>query len=561
LNNEYCNLTVKSEVIKGLGVSAGTAIGPVCLFEQGHLNNMPVFPLETQEDIARELQRFRQAKKETLQDIDKTHKDIEQTLGEKEASILYAHKVILSDEVIDEQIEKCLRDTMMNIEYCVVEIFEAYEDRIASIDNEYIRERGTDFSELKRRILKKLGSLDPGPVCREDACLAQGTLKIIIARELTPSLTVDLDRENIVGFVTEHGGKTSHAAILANALGIPAVTGIKGLHGRIPCGTILYVDGDRGEVWVNPSAEEQKSLAVRSRRTVEDEGIPEKIPGTSLKIYANVNDIQGANLSIEKKAEGAGLVRTEYLFFEASDLPDEEAQFRFYSGIVKAFKGRKVTFRMLDVGGDKPVPYLHLAFETNPYLGWRGTRFLLDNPEIVQTQVRAIARASEFGPVEIMYPMITDIHQLEEIRSLAQSVLQGKRGDQYDIREGLMVEVPSILFEIDQAAEMVDFFSIGTNDLIQYIFAVDRNNEHVASSYDSSHPVLWNIIEQVAQAGRHHNIPVTVCGEMAGNPEYTERFIQAGITGLSMSPIMIPDIKRALMKAVRTSEEAQRQVS
>ena len=547
MNKNYCNINVKSEVVKGLAISPGTALGPVCLFEQGRHNNMPVFSIESEDGIRNELERFKKAKEKTIQEIDKIYLDIEKALGKNEASIFYAHKVILSDEAIDEKIEQCVRDTMMNIEYCVVEVFGEYEETIASMDNEYLSERGTDFAELKRRILNKLGSLNPGLACQGEPYCTQGADRIIVAGELTPALTVEIDRKHVLGFVTEHGGKTSHAAILANALGIPAVTGIKDLHGRIPCGTILYVNGNKGEVWINPSAEEQKSLVVAAEDTAAAVDIPEKIEGADISFYANVNDPQGAELAVANKAQGAGLIRTEYLFFESDSLPDEETQFKFYSDIVKAFKSRKTTFRILDVGGDKPVPYLHLAFETNPYLGWRGARFLLDNPDIIKSQVRALARARQFGPVEIMYPMIADIEQLRNIRTIVRDAFSAEEWESYDIPEGIMIEVPSILFQIDQAAEMVDFFSIGTNDLIQYMFAVDRNNEHVAPSYDSSHPVLWEIIEQVAEAGKKHNKPVTVCGEMAGNPVYTRRFIDAGVTGLSMSPIMIPKIKQNLM--------------
>jgi phosphoenolpyruvate-protein kinase (PTS system EI component) len=311
---------------------------------------------------------------------------------------------------------------------------------------------------------------------------------------------------------------------------------------------MVYVDGDKGEVWINPSAEERKSLVIHSMLDTVDDEIPDTVPG--IEILANVNDVRGAELSIAKGAEGAGLVRTEYLFFESVSVPDEEKQFSFYSGIVKAFEGRKVTFRILDVGGDKPIPYFNMEFESNPYLGWRGTRFLLDNPDIVQMQVRAIARAREFGPIEIMYPMITDLDQLEAMQKLVRSAFKQGEWEQYDIKEGAMIEVPSLLFQIGKASELVDFFSIGTNDLIQYTFAVDRNNENVAVSYDPSHPVLWKIIEDVAESGRKYGTPVSVCGEMAGNPQYAERFINTGISALSMSPILIPRMKKSLMEII-----------
>ncbi|MFH1707732.1 MAG: phosphoenolpyruvate--protein phosphotransferase [Planctomycetota bacterium] len=533
--------------LQGLGISPGEAMGCVCLFAEGRHNNIPVFKLSSDAELARERQRFVDARQSAIDEIARLETEVGRRLGANEAAIFFAHRAILTDPGLEEKVFACLDKERMNVEYCLVSVFNGYEEVIAQMDDEYLRERGTDFAEIRRRLLDRLTNMNPRLTCRGEVYCSHGRGRVTVANELTPALTVEIECEEAQGFVTAHGGKASHAAILANALGIPAVTGIHGFPEMVACGTIVYLNGDTGEVWIDPPPEvrdayEARRIQVRAEMPV----APREELG--VRLLANVNDETGAHLAVEMGAEGAGLVRTEYLFMESSAAPNEDVQYAHYAGIVKVLGGRTVTFRLLDIGGDKPVPYLDIGHEDNPYLGWRGTRFLLDHPDTVRTQVRAIARAAAHGPVEIMYPMVADLRELDAIQALVRSAFAPGEWEARGIREGAMIEVPSIVFQLDAIAPRVGFFSIGTNDLIQYIFAVDRNNENVAGSYDPTHAVLWSIMENVAATGRRHGIKVSVCGEMAGMPVFAERFRSIGVTSLSMSPRMIPRVRRQLSK-------------
>jgi len=535
----------------GLPISAGTAVGKVCLFNERRHSNLAVYRVAG-EGLAREKNRVLQAIELARIRLDGVVKDVADRIGRAEAQIFEAQQAILDDAVLVKQILECIETLHINAEAAVTQVLDRYESRLLEVNHEYIKERASDIGELRRRLLDVLGNMKPELQCADQEHCQRGRNRIVVAEELTASLTVELDTQHTIGFVTERGGPTSHAAILARALGIPAVSGIKGIHSLLSCGTELLLDGDAGEVIVWPS--EETIARARSDRTaaVQAERVVEPVPG--LAVAANISYAADVTLALRHQAEGIGLYRTEFEFLAAGRILSEEEQFERYVSVVKAMNGRHVCFRLLDIGGDKGAPFFNLPQEDNPYLGFRGSRLLLDRTDLLHAQARALARASLEGPVDVLYPMIVEREQFLKLKRLfCEATADVPSGA---LRHGVMFEVPSACLEARELLEVAEFGSIGTNDLIQYLFAVDRNNELVAYDYTPDRPVFWSVLGRIAAAAAQTGRTVSVCGEAAGNPRFLPTLMELGFTTLSVSPRFIPELRLAARRhraAVETS--------
>lgn len=523
---------------KGLPLSPGVAVGAVCLFNEKRHMSLPIADI-TDNEVQSEGVRFRKALSVVREKLALLAREVEERVGKAEAEIFIAQKMILEDPALIERITDHIRSKNFNAEKAVISSLDYFEDQIGKMDSAYLKERASDIGEVKRRLLDALANLAPSFQCQNDFFCQRGKNRIVIAGELTPSLTMELNTDFIKGFVTDKGGVASHAAILARSLRIPAVSGIPGIHDKIFCGTEVLVNGDTGEVviWPTPKTLMQyPDLAVSHRGE-----LPAVDPIPGLKVFANLNLAKNVDEVLAHKAEGIGLYRTEFEFLSAKKLLSEEEQAERYSKVLQAVKGKPVYFRMLDLGGDKEADFLEFPEEQNPALGFRGSRFLLGRPDLFRAQARALARASRHGRVHVMYPMVIDLEQFRKlVRTFKEETSEISQGE---IRHGLMFEVPAACLDADALLKEADFGSIGTNDLIQYLFAVDRNNELVAYDHHPDRPVFWNLVHRVVQASKRHHKPISVCGEIATRPEFIHKLMKEGIRSVSVAPRAITPLR------------------
>jgi phosphotransferase system enzyme I (PtsI) len=525
----------------GLPISEGVAVGRVCLFNEWRHASLPVYAVG-EEGRKREEKRLENAITLVIERIDALAYEVADRVGSAEAEIFRAQKVILQDPSVTEQMKELVGAGGVNAELAVTRTLDDFESRIQEVDNEYLKERATDIGEIRRRLLDALGNMKPSLQCAGEERCQRGRDRIIVAEELTPSLTVELDTKHTIGFVTERGGPTSHAAILARALGIPAVSGIAKIHSLLSCGTRLLVDGHTGRVVVWPGKETLAQYPALSREPARMGPVVEPVPG--LQVMANISLASDVSEAVRMKAEGIGMYRTEYEFIGAGHLLDEEEQLDRYLSVVEAMHGQPVTFRLLDIGGDKATPFLNLPEETNPYLGLRGSRLLLARPELFRAQARAVARVSNHGPVSVLYPMIVDLRQFLAVKKILLDHTSDLPTE--NLRHGVMFEVPSACLEAREILEVADFGSIGSNDLVQYLFAADRNNEHVAQDCDPDRSVFWSLIRALVSTANDLGRPLSVCGEAAGNPALLAKFMDAGLRTVSVSARLIPELRLAV---------------
>lgn len=527
--------------LQGIPISDGIVVARVCLFNEERHNNLPANN-EPGQGVAREWGRIESAIAIAATQLEALKRDVADKIGKAESEIFTAQHMILHDKKLHAAIQQALKSKSATAETAIAFVFEAYELRFKALNSESLRERASDIGELKRRILDILSDTNPTLMCAGQEHCQRGKHRIVIAEELTPTLALELDTEDIKGFVTERGGKTSHAAILARALGIPAVTGLTGVHSLVGCGTEVLLDGHTGEVVFWPS-EQAKAAIPALRKKLETESKPiDPVPG--LMVMANLSVAADSEEALAFKAEGVGLYRTEFEFFAAGHLLSEDEQYERYRHVVERMSGRPVTFRLIDIGGDKTAPYFGLEQEMNPYLGFRGSRLLLARKDLLVPQARALARAARHGPVQVLYPMIIDIDQFRLLRRCFDEAIAGLDGR--SIRHGVMFEVPSACLQAPCILGEADFGSIGTNDLIQYLFAVDRNNDRVSYDFVPDRPVLWTVIEQVIRAGQAAGKQVSICGEIAADPHFVPRMMEIGVTAVSVSPRRIPAVRRAV---------------
>ena len=535
---------------KGLPLSPGVMVARVCLFNERRHVSLPVANI-TDKEVRSEGDRFRKALSLVREKLAQLIREVEGRVGKAEAEIFTAQKMILEDPVLIQRVTDHIRSKNFNAEKAVISSLDFFEEQLAGIDNPYIRERASDISEVKRRMLDALTNLNPSFQCENDSFCQKGKNRIVIAQELTPSLTMELNTDFIRGFVTDRGGVASHAAILARALKIPAVSGIPGIHDMIFCGTEVLINGDTGEVVIWPSKKTLEEYPDLQKAIVE--AMPAIEPVSGLKVFANLSLAKKVKEAVDHKAEGIGLYRTEFEFFAAGKILCENEQYGLYGEVLKAMKGKPVYFRMLDLGGDKTADFLKLPKEQNPALGLRGSRLLLGHPELFRSQARALARASKHGRVHVMYPMVIDIEQFRKMKKAFQEATEDV--PQGEIKHGLMFEVPSACLDAEEILKEADFGSIGTNDLIQYLFAVDRDNEFVAYDHHPDRKIFWHLIHHVAHAAKKHRKPLSVCGELASHPGYARQLMREGIRTVSVAPRAITGLRVAIKNKPKLSRK------
>ncbi|HUW60952.1 MAG TPA: phosphoenolpyruvate--protein phosphotransferase [Candidatus Bathyarchaeia archaeon] len=529
---------------KGLPISGGIAFAKICLFNENRHDRAPAHQVEGP-GIERETARIEQAVKVASERTQALVDQIQARLGSAQAGIFVAQKMMVEDAALYAKMLALIEHEGLNAEAAVTRALDEYEAVLSAIDNQYLRERASDIGEIKRRLLDVLGNTTPSLQCDGFAHCQRGKNRVVAAVELTPSLTTELDTDNLRGFITEHGGAGSHAAILARALGIPAVSGLAGSHSTVTCGNDVIVDGDRGLVILWPTRETLASYKLVEGAVVKAAvDIEPAVP--SYQVMANASRFKDIEKALAAGAEGIGLYRTEFGVFVPNRILDEQEQYDQYVRILEMMGPRPVTIRLLDLGGDKGGEWLNLPPEENPQLGLRGSRLLLARRDLFDAQARALARASVHGPVNVMYPMIVDAAQFLKMREAFENAVEGvERGT---LRHGVMFEVPAACLHAGQILEHAEFGSIGTNDLTQYLFAVDRNNELVAEYYNPDAPAFWALIRMTVDAAAHRGRPLSVCGEMAGDEQFVERFIELGIKSVSVSSRLIARTRRTARK-------------
>ena len=511
---------------------------------------IPRYSVEPAKRLA-EIARFEQALVATRQQIAKIQQQVKTNLSEDEALIFDAHQMVLEDQALIGETIREFETSGNNIEHCFNAVAQRYIAAFAEIDDEYLRERAADIKDVTHRVLHVLlgqTALNLGELVEK---------RVIVARDLSPSDTAGINRSAALGLVTDNGSRTSHAVIVARSMKIPAVVGVRDLTSRVKDGDWLMVDGYEGVVILNPSQatlfrygkiqQEKKTFESRLLSAIDQPA--ETLDGVRVTLRANIEKPDEVALVKQYRGEGVGLYRTEYLFLNSPTLPTEEQQYTAYRTIVEGLSPATVTIRTLDIGGEKPLPGNPqlIGPEANPFLGFRAIRLCLEHPELFKTQLRAILRASAHGKVEMMYPMISGAEEIDRANALleeAKSELTA-RSLPFDakLRTGTMIEIPSAALTADVLAEKCDFFSIGTNDLIQYLLAIDRGNNRIAHLYDPSHPAVLRVIHQVVQAAKARKVKVSVCGEMAGDPVYAPLLLGLGVDELSMTPALLPAVK------------------
>jgi phosphotransferase system enzyme I (PtsI) len=534
---------------QGVGVSPGIARGTAFVHRP---DDDPPPRKITAGESEREIARLRDALCATRRQIVELQERVEKSLGAKDAAIFEAHVMVVEDGVMIEEVEKLIRRESCNAEHAFHTVVHRYMKSLGEVEDPYLRERAVDIHDVGRRVIHNLLGREPAALGGLDSP------RIVIAHNLTPSDTVQVTRDFLLGFATEAGGRTSHTAIMARSLNIPAVVGLHGKIAGIESGAEVLLDGYGGLLIVNPSEQtlfEYGGVQTR-RRQIEDEltGLRNTAAnlcdGTHVVLSANIEQSEDMVQALASGAEGVGLFRTEFLYFNRNDLPGEDEQFAAYRSVVEAAQSKAVIIRTLDLGGDKLHEQLHAEREDNPFLGWRAIRVCLERRDIFRTQLRAILRASAFGKAKIMFPMISGLPELRDAKAALDECRAELRseGAAFDegIEVGMMIEVPSAAMITDLLAKEVSFFSLGTNDLVQYATAVDRTNERIAHLYEPTHPAVLRLIKMTVDAAHTAGIHVGLCGEMGGDISVTPLLIGLGVDELSCGAAVLPRVKRAI---------------
>ena len=536
----------KEQHLQGLPISPGIAHARVCLLNE-QLHSIPFQDSVSADQLPHEKERLSGAILRVTEKLERLIPQISERIGKAEANIFVALSMMVQDPELHKKMMHFIDANSCSAEAAVIAAFDEFAELLQSASDDYVKERVSDLTDLKSHLLKELGEELSLFKCNGLAHCAHGKNRIVIATELTPSITVNFDAYETLGFVSERGGETSHAAILARALGIPAVSGISGATSLIACGNDVLINGFTGEVILWPSPATIAAVADRLSATEPKNHVSE--PLAEFTVMANISRVKELDDALDKKADGVGLYRTEMEFIAAGAALDEDEQFLRYAEVVRRLNGGTAYFRLLDVGGDKPFTFLEIPTEENPALGLRGARFLIKRPQFLRPQARALARASRLGPVSVMYPMISTLDQFLKLKHMFQSAIADV--DHGSIQHGVLFEIPSACLQAREIMAEADFASIGTNDLVQYLLAVDRNNELVAQDYIPDLPAFWSLISLLVEAAAELKRPLSVCGELAGNPEYIQKFIELGIRCVSVNPRSIAPVRNAARDALR----------
>ncbi len=530
---------------QGKGVFGAVAIGKISVFEKQEVKVKRCHITDTENEKARVEQAKEQAKKQLQQIYEKALKEV----GETNAQIFEIHMMMIDDEDYNDSINNIIESQNVNAEYAVAVTADNFAEMFASMDDSYMQARASDVKDISERLIKNLSSGNQETNKTDDKV-------IICASDLAPSETVSLDKEKVLAFVTANGSSNSHTAILARNMNIPAVIGVgeKFLE-EIKNGETAIVDGFMGKVYIDPDSETLEAMQKKQKQDTEKKELLQKLKGkenitldgTKINIYANIGGVDNIGAVLLNDAGGIGLFRSEFLYLENSDYPTEEQQFQAYKKVLESMAGKKVIIRTLDIGADKQVDYFHLEKEDNPALGYRAIRICLTRPEIFKTQLRALYRASVFGNLGIMFPMITSVKELERIKEICEEVKSELHAEDVEYSEnteiGIMIETPAAAIISDRLAPMVDFFSVGTNDLTQYTLACDRQNPRLEEFCDTHHKAILRLIRMSAENAHKNGAWIGICGELAGDTTLTEEFLRMGIDELSVSPAFVLKVR------------------
>ena len=545
--------------LTGIGASEGVAIGKVLLFTEEEM----VIPEVKDENstIEAELTKLEDGLKKSKTQLIAIREKVKEKMGEDKAAIFDGHIMLLEDEDLIMEVEDKIKGEGLPAAKALHDGINEYCEMISKLDDPYLRERAADLQDIGKRWLKNL----LGIRIKDLSDLEPDT--VVVTYDLTPSDTAQLDLENCVGFLTEVGGKTAHSAIMARSLELPAVVGIKGVLNEVKEGETVIMDGEEGELFLYPSPELiAEYVAKKEKLAAEKEELKKLISeeavttdGRKVDIWGNIGSPNDVDAVIASGATGIGLYRTEFLFMNSDHFPTEEEQYEAYKVVVQKMQGKPVTIRTMDIGGDKELPYLDLPKEMNPFLGYRAIRISLENKDMFKTQLKAILRASHYGQIKIMYPMISSVNEIRKANEILEECKNelDEIGQLFDrnIKVGIMVETPSTAIIAYKFAKEVDFFSIGTNDLTQYFLAVDRGNEMVSALYNSFNPAVLEAIQKVIDAAHNAGISVSMCGEFAGDKKATKLLLGMGLDSFSMSASSTLQVK----KIIRSSSYAEAQ--
>ena len=538
------------EQYQGKSVFGGVAIGRIHVFSKGQ---QQVKRIKVQ-DTEAEKKRYREAVQTAITELQGLYDKALKEVGEANAAIFEMHQMMLEDEDFTESVENIIDSQSVNAEYAVASTGDNFAQMFASMDDEYMRGRAADVKDISERLVSVLNGASRQQMDADEPV-------IVMAVDLAPSETVQMDKDKVLSFVTTQGSVNSHTAILARTMSIPALIGVDMPLDAELEGKFAIVDGDNGTVYIDPSEDvlaqmqEMKEQAEEKKQLLQQLKGKETITkdGKKIKLYANIGNSKDLAMVLQNDAEGIGLFRSEFLYLEKEDYPTENEQFMVYKMVAETMAGKQVIIRTLDIGADKQCDYFNMDPEDNPALGYRAIRICLTRPEVFKTQLRALYRASAFGNISIMYPMITSVWEVKQIKKIVEEVKEELRAQNIEfgeVAQGIMIETPAAVMISRELAKEVDFFSIGTNDLTQYTLAIDRQNPKLDDFYDAHHPAVLEMIRMVAQNAHAEGIWAGICGELGADLELTEQFLQMRIDELSVSPGRILPIR----KIVRESE-------
>ncbi|MGL5253862.1 MAG: phosphoenolpyruvate--protein phosphotransferase [Brevinema sp.] len=542
-------------LVQGIPACPGIVSGKIFVLSAPEIviNQRPIDPVQ----VDLEIQNFYRGRELAKAQIENIRNITLKNIGEEEAAIFEGHLEILLDEEVENEIIALVKDSLASADFATHQVAETYISTFEAMEDEYMKARAADMKDIFRRLTANILNIPLPSLAEIDEPV------IIAATDLTPSDTAQMDRTKVLGFITAEGGPTSHVAIMSRTLVIPAIVGARELLKYAKDGLKIILDAQEGAAIISPTPDETKIYESRAKKFASEQEFLKGLKdlpaitkdGHTLELCANVGTDIDALPAIEQGAEGVGLYRTEFLYMDRSNWPTEEEQTIAYSNVVRAFNGKLVVIRTLDIGGDKSLSYFKFPHEENPFLGWRALRICLDRPDIFKTQLRAILRASALGPVGIMYPMVISVDEVRRANHLLEECKAELRSEKvpFDekIQQGVMIETPAAAMLAGELASIVDFFSYGTNDLIQYTLAVDRGNPHITKLYENYHPSVLRLIAKATEDAIAKNSWVGVCGEMGGDPLATLFFLGIGVKELSMSAINIPKVKQIIRSTTK----------
>ena len=536
--------------LEGKSVFGGVAIGKIQFYKRNEIT----IKRTRVEDVEAEVERFQNAKAKTLELLKGLYEKALEDVGEANAMIFEAHQLMLEDPDYVESIENIIRTQDVNAEYAIGATADNFAAIFEAMDDAYMQGRAADVRDVSERLLQALSS-------QNEPVMVMDEPVIIAADDLVPSETVQLDKEKVLSFVTMYGSANSHTAILARTMNIPAVIGLGEALKEEYDGKVAIVDGVDGKVYIDPDEETMASMQKKQKKDQEQKELLNQLKGKEnvtksgqkVNVYANIGNLADVGAVLKNDAGGIGLFRSEFLYLESDTYPTEEQQFAVYKKVAETMAGKKVIIRTLDIGADKQVDYFKLDKEDNPALGYRAIRICLTRPEIFKTQLRALYRASAYGQISIMFPMIISVAEVKKIKEIVEEVKEELRTEgaafREDVELGIMIETPAAVMVSRELAKEVDFFSVGTNDLTQYTLAIDRQNQKLEDFYDSHHPAVLAMIRMAAESAHAEGKWIGICGELGADVTLTETFLKMGIDELSVAPGMVLKVRQKIREA------------